>query len=237
MCHPERSRGTPDFSRRERRSICKVTGANVSPVKAIAIVIAVATASLLLVSATVQADDFANLCPAQAPPKWSISAQAWKQFVNSCITNDAAATAGRAFDRPFWDKCIEKCGLADDTEGRTPPKPKQPTNTSATPQNPNWCSDVPASPPPPNFEIRPGDWAAFRKMCMNDKSGGMGCGYICSGATERWHLWKLQQSGQLKPDSFPSPTDKPQGPFPLPGGAKGFILPVQPVPSVPTPPA
>jgi hypothetical protein len=209
----------------------------VNPVKAIAIVILVATATLLLESATAQAYDFANICPPRAPQQWSISAKVWLQFVNSCIADDEAATAGRPFDRPFWDKCIEKCGLADDAEGRTPPKPapENQATTFGSPIYPNWCSDVPESPPPPNFEIRPGDWVAFRSMCMNAKTPDMGCGYICNGARERWHLWKVQQSGQLKPNSFPSPTDKPQGPFPLPGGAKGFILPVQPAPSTLTP--
>lgn len=202
-------------------------------VKSIAVAIVVATSSLLFVSATVQAYDFANVCPAQAPPKWEISAQAWTQFVNSCITNDAAAMAGRAFDRPLWDKCIEKCGLADDAEGRTPPRStsENQTSTSGSPANPSWCADVPASPPPPNFELKPGNWAATRKMCTNAKAGEMGCGYICGNARERWHLWKLQQSGQLKPNAFPPPTDKPQGPFPLPGGGSGFILPVQPAPA------
>lgn len=202
-------------------------------VKSIAVAIVVATSSLLFVSATVQAYDFANVCPAQAPPKWVISVQAWTQFVNSCIANDAAATAGRAFDRPLWDKCIEKCGLADDAEGRTPPRStsENQTSTSGSPANPSWCADVPASPPPPNFELKPGNWAATRKMCMNAKAGEMGCGYICGNARERWHLWKLQQSGQLKPNAFPPPTDKPQGPFPVPGGGSGFILPMQPAPA------
>jgi hypothetical protein len=201
--------------------------------RSIAVAVVVAVTGLLLVSATVQAYDFANICPPQAPPKWGVSAQTWARFVNSCITNDAAATAGRAFDRPFWDNCVTKCGLADDAEGRTPPRPKQPTNISATPENPNWCSDVPASPPPPNFETKPGDWAATRKMCMS-AGAGMACSSLCSGARERWNLRRLQQSGQLKPDLFPAPTDKPQGPFPLPGGGSGFILPKQPAPSGPT---
>ncbi len=207
--------------------------------RTVAVVILVSAARLLLVSATARAYDFANICPPQAPPKWAVSAETWSQFVNSCIANDAAATAGRPFDRPFWDKCIGRCGLADAAESRTPPTPapKNLTTTSGSPANPNGCPDVPASPAPPNFEIRPGDWAEFRKMCMNAKDGGMGCGYICSGARERWHLWELQQSGQLKPNTFPSPTDKPQGPFPLPGGAKGYILPMQPAPIVSTPDA
>ena len=73
--------------------------------RSIAVVVVVAVIGLLLVSETAQAYDFANICPTQAPPKWGVSAQTWAQFVNSCITNDAAATAGRAFDRPFWDNC------------------------------------------------------------------------------------------------------------------------------------
>jgi hypothetical protein len=205
-------------------------------VKSIAVAIVVATSSLLFVSATVQAYDFANVCPAQAPPKWAISAQAWTQFVNSCIANDAAATAGRRFDRPLWDKCIEKCGLADDAEGRTPPtpRPQNQTNTSGSPPNPGWCADVPASPPPPNFDKdHPGKWAAVRKMCTNAMKAGShdnkGCGYICGFARD---LWRLQKSGQLnQPSTFPTPSDKPQGPFPLPGGGSGFILPAQPAPA------
>ena len=198
------------------------------------VVVFMVAGGLLVASATAQAYYFASVCPAHAPPKWAIPAQTWSQFVDSCIANDAAATAGRPFDRPFWDKCIEKCGLADDAEGPKPPKPV-PEDQSA-PANPNWCSDLPASPPPPNFEIRPGDWNAIRKMCSS-AGAGLGCGNLCSGARERWHLWKLQQSGQLKPNSFPSPTDKPQGPFPFPGGGSGFILPAQPAPVVPAPSA
>jgi hypothetical protein len=201
-----------------------------------AFVIVVAAFGLFLVSAAAQAYDFANNCPPQAPPKWNISGQDWTQFVNSCVTNDAAATAGRAFDRPFWDKCIERCGLAADAEGRTPPTqaPERRSTNSAFPANPNWCSDVPASPPPPNFETgHPGKWAAFREMCMNAKGGNMGCGHICGYAED---LWRLQKSGRLnQPNTFPSPTDQPQGPFPLPGGGSGFILPKQPAPSVPAP--
>ena len=188
-------------------------------------------AALDIAGANAHAYDFANICPTQAPPKWSISAMTWTQFVNSCIANDAAATAGRTFDRPFWDKCIEKCGLADDAEGRTPPTPapESQTATSASPTNPNWCADVPASPPPPKFDAgHPGNWAATRKMCMNAKRGEMGCGDICRFAED---LWRMQKSGRLnQPDTFPSPTDKPQGPFPLPGGGSGFILPEQPAP-------
>jgi hypothetical protein len=105
--------------------------------------------------------------------------------------------------------------------------------TPAAPLNPNWCSDVPASPPPPYFEHSPGAWAAARKMCMNVEKNDMGCIYICGNAEDRW---RLQKSGRLdQPNTFPTPTDELQGPFPLPGGASGYIQPLQPAPSVQTP--
>lgn len=63
---------------------------------------------------------------------------------------------------------------------------------------------------------------------MDGTGDDVECGHICLGARELWHLQKLQQSGQLKPNAFPPPTDKPQGPFPVSGGGSGFILPMQP---------
>jgi hypothetical protein len=109
------------------------------------------------------------------------------------------------------------------------PSAATPQATPAALLNPNWCSGVPVSPPPPNFELRPGNWAAARQMCMNVGKTDMGCIYICGYAED---LWRMQKSGRLnQPDSFPSPTDQPQGPFPLPGGSRGYILPAQPAPA------
>jgi hypothetical protein len=122
--------------------------------------------------------------------------------------------------------------MVANAEAQLPPAPT-PQATRAALLNPNWCSDVPASPPPPNFELRSGNWASFRQMCMN-LSFDMGCVYTCGYAED---LWRLQKSGKLnQPNTFPSPTDQPQGPFPQPGGSKGYILPAQPapVPSGPT---
>ncbi len=105
--------------------------------------------------------------------------------------------------------------------------------TPAAPINPNWCSDVPASPPPPNFEHHRGDWTAIRQRCMNVGRRERGCALICADAEERW---SQQKAGLLnRPDTFPPTTDKPQGPFPLPGGASGYILPAQPAPTGPIP--
>jgi hypothetical protein len=107
-----------------------------------------------------------------------------------------------------------------------------PPAAQATPAallNPNWCSDVPASPAPPYFEHHPGEWTEARRMCTSARKADLGCAYICGDARDRWNLKK---SGRLnKPDSFPSPTDNPQGPFPLSGGASGYILPAQPAPA------
>jgi hypothetical protein len=96
------------------------------------------------------------------------------------------------------------------------------------PQNPNWCSDVPASPPPPNLEHHPGDWAVLRKRCMNNSSDLL-CAPLCQDAKDRW---KQQKEGLLnQPSTFTTPTDQPQGPFPLSGGGSGYILPAQPAPA------
>lgn len=193
-------------------------------VKTTAIVFVVAIAKLLTVGATAQAYDFANICPAQAPPHWAASA--WAQFVDSCVTNDASARAGRAFDRHLWDNCIKTCGLANDAEGRVPPKPaqaKRQSTMSGTPVNPNWCGDVPASPPPPKFSAE--DWAAERQRCMNEANvvSDTTCVYICQGARE---MWARAKAGTLNlPQDRPDSTTVPQGPFPLPGDGSGYIAP------------
>lgn len=43
---------------------------------------------------------------------------------------------------------------------------------------------------------------------------------------------EAEEGGQLnQPNTAPSPSDQPQGPFPLPGGASGYVLPAQPAPT------
>ena len=55
------------------------------------------------------------------------------------------------------------------------------------------------------------------------------CMYICEFTGE---LWSMKKASRLNcPNTFPLATDKPQGPFPLPGGAEGYILPAQPAPT------
>jgi len=102
--------------------------------------------------------------------------------------------------------------------------------TPATLRNPNWCSNVPASPDPPRFDGRFGTWAEAKKRCLNagdkDRKNLERCGELCFAARD---LWNMQKTGVFdRPDTFPSSTDKQQGPFPLQGGANGYILPAFP---------
>lgn len=104
------------------------------------------------------------------------------------------------------------------------------------PRNPNWCSDVPASPPPPTYDARnyPGAWTAERTRCMNSIGRDITCSDICNGARE---LWQRAKTGGLnQPLTFPPSTDKPQGPFLEPDGGKIYILPLPPTPAASTTP-
>jgi hypothetical protein len=95
-----------------------------------------------------------------------------------------------------------------------------------TTANPNWCSEVPVSPAPPHFDGHYGTWAAARKRCTSAGRDIYFCGDLCMAAQD---LWNMKKKGLLdKPDTFPPSTDKQQGPFPLPGGANGYILPAFP---------
>lgn len=101
-------------------------------------------------------------------------------------------------------------------------------STSAATSNPKWCSEVPVSPAPPMFEPRYGNWAATRKRCLKTKNGFL-CGERCLAAKE---LWNLKKAGLLdKPNTFPTPSDKLQGPFPLPDGGSWYIMPTHPTPT------
>ena len=92
-----------------------------------------------------------------------------------------------------------------------------------TTANPNWCSEVPVSPAPPHFDGHYGTWAAARKRCTSAGRDIYFCGDLCMAAQD---LWNMEKKGLLdKPDTFPPSTDMQQGPFPLPGGANGYILP------------
>ena len=105
---------------------------------------------------------------------------------------------------------------------------QQPTAApTLAPRNPNWCPDVPASPPPPHYqaENRPNAWADTRKRCINEANeADVVCFEECEGARE---LWQRAKAGTLnQPLTYPLSTDKLQGPFPLQGGANGWVLPV-----------
>jgi hypothetical protein len=97
------------------------------------------------------------------------------------------------------------------------------------PANPNWCPEVPASPDPPHFDGRFGTWAEARKKCTGATNDIWTCGDLCAAARD---LWNMKKAGVFdRPETFPPSTDKLQGPFPLPGGANGYILPAFPTPA------
>jgi hypothetical protein len=104
-------------------------------------------------------------------------------------------------------------------------------STTLHPPNPKWCSDVPASPAPPKFNQYYGNWAVTRKRCTSAHRDVRFCGELCQAAQ---NLWNLKKEGLIdKLDTFPSSTDKLQGPFPLPGSGNGYILPAPPAPGAP----
>jgi hypothetical protein len=105
---------------------------------------------------------------------------------------------------------------------------QQPSPAAAS--NPNWCPGVPLSPPPPHFENFPGDWASANKQCSTDRSKlsprehhevDVECRQVCGSARGSWATSKNPPS-----TTHYLSTDKPQGPFPLPGGGAGYVLPL-----------
>jgi hypothetical protein len=117
--------------------------------------------------------------------------------------------------------------FAEHTRGVRAPQPIPTSSTRAS-----WCPQVPASPAPPYFDGHYGTWAEANKRCLNvtdDHKDQEECGDLCMAARDLWNMKKL---GLLdKPDTFPQCTDKTQGPFPLPGGANGYILPCARMPA------
>jgi hypothetical protein len=163
-----------------------------------------------------------NWCPGvpdRPPPHFDTKPGEWAESYKACSTDRSALPPRELHDMDVG--CQNACQKAQLLWGY-----------SLAPENPDWCSDVPASPSPPNFDFQRGEWAAARYACMHKRLDRT-CGEICQGAEERW---RQKKAGVLdRPSTFPSPTDKLQGPFTLPGGGKGYILPMQPAPGVATP--
>ncbi len=65
---------------------------------------------------------------------------------------------------------------------------QQPTAKPQT--NPNWCSDVPASPNPPKMD----NWPRLRESCINGIGRTIDCVDDCVAARE---LWKAKRDGRL----------------------------------------
>ncbi|MHB8382483.1 MAG: hypothetical protein ACYDC3_09125 [Candidatus Binataceae bacterium] len=149
--------------------------------------------ALVFIGGLASAFDFEDICPVQAPPTWT--ATAWSQFRDSCIADDSA------HDRHLVDDCLRKCASADQAEGIKPKiKPfKLHSAPGEAPLNPNWCSSVPASPAPPHFENRPGDWAQIRQGSMNTAPIDVGCRDACEAAEELWTRKKLHNTASADP--------------------------------------
>ncbi len=96
------------------------------------------------------------------------------------------------------------------------------TAPTPTAENPNWCSDVPASPPPPGGNFRAAGWASIRQMCTRqlDFTDWETCMHACQGAEELWQRWKEGDFNQPPISNWPPPTPNPTKHFqvPLPGG-------------------
>lgn len=58
--------------------------------------------------------------------------------------------------------------------------------------NPNWCSDVPASPPPPS-KFTAAQWTSIRQRCTASTARDDICRDVCEAARE---LWQRAKAGQ-----------------------------------------
>lgn len=107
----------------------------------------------------------------------------------------------------------------------------QPPAASPTPAptNANWCPGVPESPPPPGWST--GEWAAISRQCSAPGHDRILCGRECAAARERWAEYRNPPSPPQT--RYPLSTSVPQGPFPLPGGGEGYILPLSSPPATP----
>ncbi len=91
------------------------------------------------------------------------------------------------------------------------------------PTNPNWCPGVPGGTAPPYGKFTTGEWASIEHRCSNQGYNHT-CMDMCGAARELWQRWDAGE--REKPLTLPQATNRTQGPFLLPGGAKGYILPL-----------
>jgi hypothetical protein len=102
--------------------------------------------------------------------------------------------------------------------------------STPTVPNPNWCPGVPLSARPP--QVQADEWTSRWQHCMNlgNVAGNFSCTNLCRGALEMQWRARMHAEGRPaeQPPKLPASTDKLQGPFPLQGGAKGWIVPLPP---------
>lgn len=110
-----------------------------------------------------------------------------------------------------------------------------------TPQNPNWCAGVPASPPPPTFDARYGQgfWPRIREECINGTNLPENCNDVCREAQDLWERWKLgafnRPTAANSPPPTPSPTEHLKVPLPGGGSVEKYSGSVPPPPGMEPP--
>ena len=82
-----------------------------------------------------------------------------------------------------WYLMVQSVAVVSAHAAITPP---------ATTANPNWCSEVPASPAPPHFDGHYGIWSVVRKRCTSAGRDIYECGGLCMAAKD---LWNMQKTG------------------------------------------
>jgi hypothetical protein len=151
-----------------------------------------------------------NWCPdvpASTPPLNKISPEEWASVRHRCM-NEATAVTDEA--------CVSLCEGArelwvrasDAAQASIPEKPPQ-----------NWTAEGETQ----------GQWTALREHCVAL------FGEVVSVGTTKplppfspadWENCQVISGPPTQPLTYPVSTDKLQGPFPLQGGAKGWVLPV-----------
>lgn len=134
--------------------------------------------------------------------------------------------------------------LAIGTAGAGVAHAQQPS-ASPTPSGQRWCPEVPETPPPPRYELRPGNWAYAFKFCSSLSPSQFSslrlyrdARQVCASDCERAiDLWGEAKNPPPPPKKIYQSTTKPQGPFQLPGGTTFYLVPAPSSSGTPTPEA
>lgn len=139
----------------------------------------------------------------------------------------SACTRGSGIGLRGPVSCVLACAIALLMFGGSALAQPRAASPTPTPQNPNWCAGIAA---PPGRTYSAAEWASIRQTCTNkiDPDNFYICSEACLAAQDLWERWRLGEFKHPPASKWPAPTDKLQGPFPLQGGAKGYIMPLVP---------